>query len=125
MKKKLLSFAIIFILASCSFPPVQEVRFITKTYEPTDHVEVLYSWPHDRNYIKISELEVSAGDHAEDSLIDKAKEIGADAIVIGAPHRHSQVYVPINGKIISDRAVAFESIRAIAIKYKPWPPSIE
>ena len=79
MRYILISLAIVFTLSGCGFPSVQEVRFITNTFEPTDHVEVLDSWPQDRKYIEISELEVSAGDQAEEALVEKAKELGADA----------------------------------------------
>ena len=118
MKYLLISLAIISIFITCSFPVVQEVSFISDTYEPTDHVEILSSWPRNRKFIEISKLEVSTGDRAEEELIDKAKEIGADAIVIGASHRRGYLEVPIDaGK--THRKVLLDRIQAIAIKYNP------
>ncbi|MGR9116132.1 MAG: hypothetical protein ACU85E_10225 [Gammaproteobacteria bacterium] len=109
--------AIVLILTACGFSSVKEVKLISNTFEPSDHVEVLQTWPQDRKYIAISELEVSVGDQAEDALIEKAKEIGADAIVIGEKHRHGQVEAPIDGKT-TDKVI-LNSVRAIAIKYRP------
>jgi hypothetical protein len=100
------------------------MRYTSDTFEPTANVEVLQTWPRDRKYLEIAELEVSAGAKANNALLDKAKEMGADAIVIGPPHRHSQVQVPIGGTISdgpagSFRGVPLNSVRAVAIKYQP------
>lgn len=109
-----------FALTACGLPTVREVRYTMDTFEPTAKVDVLQTWPQDRKYIEIAELEVSAGDQANNALLDKAKEIGADAIVIEPVHRHSQAYVPIDAAFNGgDRGVILDSVRAIAIKFKP------
>jgi len=112
------------LLACSSLPTVQEMRYTSDTFEPTVNVEVLQTWPRDRKYLEIAELEVAAGAKANNALRDKAMEMGADAIVVGPPHRHGQVQVPIGGTISdgpagSFRGVPLNSVRAVAIKYQP------
>lgn len=112
-----------FALTACSLPSVREDRYTMDTFKPTTNVEVLQTWPLDRKYIEIARLEVSAGDQANNALLDKAKEMGADAIVIEPAHRHSLVYVPVDielkgGAPSSFRGVALDSVSAIAIKFE-------
>jgi hypothetical protein len=120
----ILLLVVLFALTACGLPSVQEVRYTMDTYEPTTKVEVLQTWPRDRNYIEIAELEVSAGHQANNALLDEAKKMGADAIVIGPTHQHSKVYVPIDAGLINGtssgfRSVSLEGVRAIAIKFQP------
>jgi len=119
MRYKLSLLVVLFALTACGLPSVQAVRYTMDTFEPTTNVEVLQTWPRDRKYIEIAELEVSAGDQANNALLDKAKEMGADAIVIEPAHRHGQAYVPIGGALSESRAVTLNSVRAIAIKFEP------
>lgn len=119
MKDILIVLTIAIMLTACGLPSVKEVRYITDTFEPTEQVEVLYTWPHDRKYIAISKLEVRAGDYAEEALTAKAKEIGADAIVMGPIQRHGRVEVPIDGNGKTTCRVTLDCVPAIAIKYRP------
>ena len=124
MRYKLILLIVLFTLAACGLPSVQEVRYTMDTFEPTANVEVLQTWPRDRKYLEIAELEVSAGSKANNALLERAKEIGADAIVIGPTHQHGQVHVPIGGTISdgpagSFRGVPLNSVHAVAIKYQP------
>ena len=119
MRYKLSLLVVFFALTACGLPSVHDVRYTIDTYEPTTNVEVLRTWPLDRKYIEIAELEVSAGDQANNALLEEAKEIGADAILIEPPHIHSRVSVPIGNSINEVRSVTFTSIRAIAIKFVP------
>ncbi|WP_155920533.1 hypothetical protein [Methylobacter luteus] len=93
------------------------------TFEPTADVEVLNTWPRDRKYFAIGELEVSTSDQANNALVRKARQMGADAIVLGPARERSQVYVPIDSPLntnsVSFRGVSLNSVRAIAIKYEP------
>jgi hypothetical protein len=114
----------LFALTACGLPSVRETRYTMDTFEPTVNVEVLQTWPRDRKYIEIAEFEVGVDDQANNALLDKAKAIGADAIVIGPVHRHGQVYVPINGELLDGpaggyRGIVLDSVRAIAIKFAP------
>jgi hypothetical protein len=124
MRYRLILLIMIFSLFACGHPTVREMRYTSDTFEPTANVEFLQTWPRDRKYLEIAELEVSAGSRANNALLDKAREIGADAIVIGPPHQHGQVHVPIGGTISdgpagSFRSVPLTSVRAVAIKYQP------
>jgi hypothetical protein len=111
---------VLFSLTACGLPSVQVVRYTMDTFEPTTKVKVLQTWPQDRKYIQIGELEVSAGDQANNALLDKAKEMGADAIVIEPAHQHGKVYVPINAGFSGGyRNITLESVRVIAIKFEP------
>ncbi len=123
--KYLLSLLVaLFALTACGLPSVKETRYTMDAFEPTANVEFLQTWPRDRKYIEIAELEVGAGDQANKALLDKAKEIGADAIVVGPVHRHGPVHVPINGELLdgpagSYRGITLDSVRAVAIKFEP------
>jgi len=123
MRYTLILLGVIFALTACSLPQVREVRYISDTFEPTDKVEFLNTWPRERKYFAIGELEVSAGKHANNALLSKAREMGADAIVVGPAYERSQVYVPIespsNTTSSSYRGVPLNNVRAIAIKYEP------
>ncbi|MGZ4976851.1 MAG: hypothetical protein ACXV8O_06835 [Methylobacter sp.] len=123
--KYLLSLLVaLFALTACGLPAVKETRYTMDTFEPTANVEVLQTWPRDRKYIEIAELEVSVGDQANNALLDKAREIGADAIVVGSVHRRGSVYVPIDGELLdgpagSYRGITMDSVRAVALKFEP------
>jgi len=124
MRYQLILLIMLCSLSACGLPTVQEMRYTSDTFEPTATVEVLQTWPRDRKYLEIAELEVSASAKANNALVDKAKEMGADAIVIGPTHQHGQVHVPIGGTISdgpagSFRGVPLNSVRAVAIKYQP------
>ena len=115
---------VLFALNACGLPSVQENRYTMDTFEPTTNVAILQSWPRDRKYIEIGDLEVSAGHKANDALLEKAKEMGADAIIIEPVHRHSQVSVPIDAEMGQGgssgfRTVTLDSVRVIAIKFQP------
>ncbi|MGZ4970820.1 MAG: hypothetical protein ACXWFX_07175 [Methylobacter sp.] len=114
----------LFTLTACGLPAVKETRYTMNNFGPTANVEVLQTWPRDRKYIEIAELEVSASDQANNALLDKAREIGADAIVVGPVHRRGPVYVPIDGELLdgpagSYRGITLDSVRVVAIKFEP------
>mgnify|MGYP000843932878 CR=1 FL=1 len=123
MRSVLTLSVVLFVLAACSQPQVREVKYTMDIFEPTVDVEVLSTWPRDRKYFAIGELEVSTGDQANDALVRKARQMGADAIVVGPGRERSQVYVPIDSPLntnsTSFRGVPLYSVRAVAIKYEP------
>jgi hypothetical protein len=123
MRYTLTLLVVLFVLTACSQPQVREVKYTMDTFEPTADVEVLSTWPRDRKYFAIGELEVSTSDQANNALVRKARQMGADAIVVGPTRERSQVYVPIdsplNANSVSFRGVSLNSVRAIAIKYEP------
>lgn len=123
MRYTLTLLVVLFVLTACSQPQVREVKYTMDTFEPTADVEVLNTWPCDRKYFAIGELEVSTSDQANNALVRKARQMGADAIVLGPVRERSQVYVPIDSPLntnsTSFRGVSLNSVRAIAIKYEP------
>jgi hypothetical protein len=125
MRYQLILLIILCSLFACGgLPSVRETRYTSDIFEPTANIEVLQTWPRDRKYLEMAELEVAAGTKANDALRDKAMEMGADAIVVGPAHRHGQVQVPIGGTISdgpagSFRGVPLNRVRAVAIKYQP------
>lgn len=123
MRYTLTLLVVLFVLTACSQPQVREVKYTMDTFEPTADVEVLNTWPRDRKYFAIGELEVSTSDQANNALVRKARQMGADAIVVGPTRERSQVYVPIDSPLntnsTSFRGVSLNSVRAIAIKYEP------
>lgn len=123
MRYVLTLLVVLFLLTACSHPQVREVKYTNDMFEPTVDVEVLSTWPRDRDYFAIGELEVSASDQANKALVRKARQMGADAIVVGPVRERSQAYVPIDSPLntnsTSFRGVSLSSVRAIAIKYEP------
>ena len=113
----------IFLLQGCA-PNVRYLEYTSEHYEPTQHVEVLHAKPPSRDFIELGVISVPAkiapidkgSRNPIDHLVDKAKSIGADAILIlgerssgGAvlmPAGNTYIAVPTTGKI-----------EALAIRY--------
>lgn len=103
---------------SCS-PSVNFMRYSEAIYPPTNVVEVLRSKPVEKEYVELGELYLkikkSNQEEAVLQLKEKAKEIGADAIIILGEESEGSVIMPIGNLYAS---VDRKSIKAIAIKYK-------
>lgn len=116
--KYLIIFFIALLFYSCS-PSVNFMRYSEKTYPPTNSVDVLRNKPVEKEYFELGELSLkikkSNQDEAVIQLKEKAKEIGADAIIILGEESEGSVIVPIGNLYAS---VDRKSIKAIAIKYK-------
>lgn len=93
---------------------VKVVRYTPDTLPPTDRVEVLTSEP-TRDYSAIAELSVKEGDDAILELAEKAKAIGANAIILIGQRSGGAVAVPIGNMVY---AVPVNRVVAIAIKYR-------
>jgi hypothetical protein len=113
--------AIIFLsilFCGCS-PSVNFMKYIDENYPPTNSVEVLRSKPASRDYIELGELSLKIKKSNEDQAVlklkEKAKEIGADAIILLGENSEGSVLVPIGNLYAS---VDMRYIKAIAIKYK-------
>jgi len=106
------------LFSGCS-PSVNFMKYIEDTYPPTNSVEVLRKKPVEKEYIELGELTLkikkSNQEEAVLQLKEKAKEIGADAIIILGEESEGSVIIPIGNLYAS---VDRKSIRAIAIKYK-------
>lgn len=109
-------FTLIFLL-SCS----QSVKFMKYSevyYSPTKSVEVIRYKPSEKEFIEIGELSLRIiKNNQEDAVLllkEKAKEIGADAIIILGENSEGSVLVPIGNLYTS---IDKRYIKAIAIKY--------
>ena len=113
----------IFLLQGCS-PNIRYLEYTSEHYEPTQHVEVLHAKPPSRDFIELGIISVPAkiapidkgSRNPIDHLVEKAKSIGADAVlilgeraggVILMPAGNTNIAVPTTGKI-----------EALAIRYK-------
>jgi hypothetical protein len=102
-------------LAGC-FPSVAVRPFTSSTFLPTTHVEVFSTKTPNREYVEVAELSVKAtDDEAIRALADKAKELGADAIILTGERTRSSAAVPVGGMLV---AVPQKKLFAVAIKYK-------
>ena len=112
--------ALSFLLSSCY--SVDFVRYSDESYPESNNVEVFRSKPVDKEYIELGELSlrVKKGlfSNQEDVVIklkEKAREIGANAIIILGEEKEGSVIVPVGDVYTS---VDKRYIKAIAIRYK-------
>jgi len=114
MIKKLLSLLIFLtIFISCS--SVDFLRYTDQTFEPTVEVEVFHTIPPKKDYIELGLLSAEDGDDAVSDLKNKAKEIGANAIIILGEKNKGTVAIPIGNMAYG---VPVNELEAVAIRYK-------
>ena len=108
------------ILSSCY--SVDFVRYSDETYPASVSVEVFRNKPVDKEYIELGELSLrvkkglfSNQEEVVIKLKEKAKELGADAIIILGEEKEGSVIVPVGDVYTS---VDKRYIKAIAIRYK-------
>ena len=109
------------LLSGCS-PSVNFMKYSDDNYPPTNSVEVLRNKPVEKEFTELGELSIqvkkgifSNQEEVVLKLKEKAKEIGADAIIILGEESEGSVIVPIGNLYTS---VDKRFIKAIAIKYK-------
>lgn len=122
--KAIISIVIFFIalfFPACS-PSVNFMKYNDDNYPPTNSVEVLRNKPVEKEFVELGELSLqvkkgifSNQEEAVLNLKEKAKEIGADAIIILGEESEGSVILPIGNLYTS---VDKRYIKAIAIKYK-------
>ena len=118
MKTKpiLILFVLIFI-SGCS-PSVNFMKYSEDTYLPTNSIEVLRNKPVEKKFVELGELSLKINKSNQEEAVlllkEKAKEIGADAIIILGEESEGSVIVPIGNLYAS---VDRKSIKAIAIKF--------
>lgn len=104
-----------FILAGCAHPP-RVTMLTTDTFNPTETVEIFHAPPENRPYREIAEIRVRVvprtRPQAPLKLAEKAKEIGADAIILLGDEQVGTYMV--SGHI----GVAIGDAKAVAIKFK-------
>lgn len=106
-----------FTLAACTSP--RFTRYTEVTYPPTSEVDVLRTKPADRLYVELGEIRLRLNKTNEDNAIiilkEKAKELGANAIVILGEQSRGAAFVPAGNMAI---AVPLRDLVAVAIRYK-------
>ena len=119
-----LMFFIILFICACS-PSVKFMKYSENIYTPTDSIEVLRNKPIEKNYIELGELSIKVKSGDENSvlrLVDKAKEIGANAIIILGESSEGETTFPVKnfytGQTMFYTSVEKMYLKAIAIKYK-------
>ena len=117
----LLLFFVFLTFTACS-PSVNFMKYNEDNYSPTNSVEVLRNKPVEKKFVELGELSIqvkkgifSNQEEVVLKLKEKAKEIGADAIIILGEESEGSVIVPIGNLYTS---VDKRFIKAIAIKYK-------
>jgi phosphatidylserine/phosphatidylglycerophosphate/cardiolipin synthase-like enzyme len=108
MKKSIIIF--LFFLTSCASMMVGFTPYpgAPSNLTATEKVEVLSAMPTDKQYIQLGEIksEGFSDEKVIDRIVKKAKEVGADAVVI------------INREDKGKDLPGFRVWRAVAIKYK-------
>ena len=95
------------------------MRYTAEVFQPTTQIEVIHTKPISRDYIEIGEIAIrlkkATQENAVVYLIGKAKELGADAILIIGERSKGTVAMLIDDIAV---AVPIRELYAIAIKYK-------
>ena len=108
------------VAAGCaSTPTVLFMRYTEQTYPATQSVQVLRTKPIDRTYVELGELSFRIKKSTEENAIlflkAKAREVGADAIVVLGERSAGTVAVPAGYNVV---LVPLRDLVAVAIKYK-------
>lgn len=117
---KIITYIIVLLifLIGCS-TPVKVMRYTTEIFPPTQKVEVLRTKSIERDYIEIGEVSIrlkkSTESNAVALLAEKAKELGADAIILMGERSRGAVAMPVGSMIA---AVPLRELYGIAIRYK-------
>ncbi|MCW9705803.1 hypothetical protein [Fodinibius salsisoli] len=101
------------IFISCS--NVDFLRYTDQTFEPTKEVKVFQTNPPEKDYMELGLLSAEAGNDAIVDLKNKAKEIGANAIIILGERNKGTVAMPVGDMAYG---VPINELEAVAIRYK-------
>jgi len=113
MKKSLPLLIFLTIFISCS--SVDFLRYSYQTFEPTKEVQIFQTNRPEKEYIELGLLTAKDENNALKHLKDKAKEIGANAIIILGKKNKGTVVVPIGNMAYG---VPVNRLEAVAIRYK-------
>lgn len=99
-------------------PTVQVARFGAQAYPVTESVEVMRT-PPTRPYVEVAELSYRLNNRPLGEAIERfraaARELGADAVILGPESARGAVMAPVGGMLM---AVPIRNITATAIKFK-------
>lgn len=116
--KILIILSTVLIFYGCS-SSVNFIKYHEDIYPPTSSVDVLRSKPVSKDSIELGELSLkikkSNQEEAALKLNEKAKELGADAIILLGENSEGSVLVPLGNLYAS---VDMRYIKAIAIKFR-------
>jgi hypothetical protein len=119
MKKILLIILPLLLIVGCALP-IRVTPYTTMQYEATQNVEVMRTKPPDREYIEIAELRTRVGAAnrhlALPNMVEKAKQIGADAIILLGEQEQGKVLTGMGTAV--PVAASIMDMVGIAIKYK-------
>lgn len=115
-----LSIFIVFLVGcTVTQPKVKVMRYTTEIFQPTNRIKVIHTKSMNRDYIEIGEVSVrlkkSTEENAAVLLAEKAKKLGANALIIIGERSKGAVAIPIGNMAI---AVPLRELYGIAIKYK-------
>jgi uncharacterized protein YbjQ (UPF0145 family) len=121
MKKKFVLFNLFLLLSGCATTTTRPtvMKYTSEAFQPTKHIEVLHTKPAARDYIEIGEVAIrlkkTTQENAVALLSEKAKELGADALVIIGERSKGAVAMPVGSLFV---AVPLRELYGVAIKYK-------
>ena len=118
MRKLVLLFTLSVLIASCA-PQAKFLEYTEESFEPTSEVEIFHTRPPDEDYVEMGVISIQIKKQNENEVIvivrEKAKEIGADAIIILGERNQGVVAMPIGNMAYG---VPIRDFQALAIKYK-------
>jgi len=95
------------------------MRYTSSQYAPTTDVEILQIKPPDRRFKEIGLLSIRLHNNRDENavlyLVERAREIGADAIVILGEISAGSVAMPLGTMFV---AVPLRDLQALAIRYE-------
>ena len=98
---------------------IRFMRYISFQYAPTTDVEILQIKPPDRRFKEIGLLSIRLHNNRDENavlyLVERAREIGADAIVILGEISGGSVAMPVGTMFV---AVPLRDLQALAIRYE-------
>ena len=121
MQRLVVLATILVLLVACApdAPAARFTRYTETTYPSTREVEVLRTKPADRPYVELGEIRLRLQRSNENDgilfLKEKAREVGADAIVILGEESRGTIMLPAGNMVV---AVPLRDLVSVAIRYK-------
>lgn len=110
--KRLLTLALV-LLTGCAHVAVS--RYTQQAFKPTTELEVFHFQMPSRPFTEIAKLTIAQSDSSEQKVIERAKLLGADAVIFVASNSGRTAVVPMGGMYIG-RTLA--DTTAIAVRWK-------
>ena len=111
--------ASLFLSLTACAPQIRFMRYTSSDYLPTTNVEVLQIKPPNRLFKELGVFSVRLNKRTEENavlyLVERAREIGADAIVILGEVSAGAVAMPAGSLAVT---VPLRDLQALAIRYE-------